>query len=73
VAVFTKQQFFGLVLLGPAVDVMRKKVRQRDQHGEQRVHLLADDVRAGANTRSQFLVRPITRAKTQADGLQCLA
>ena len=32
VTALTKPQFFGLVLLGPVVEVMRKKVRQRDQH-----------------------------------------
>jgi len=72
VTALTKQQFFGLELLGPVVEVMRKKVRQRDQHGEQSAHLLAGVGRAATNTRSQILVRPSTRAKTQ-DGLQCLA
>jgi hypothetical protein len=47
------------VLLGPAVKVMRKKVRQRDQHGKQSAHLLAGVGRAGTNTRSQILVRPL--------------
>jgi hypothetical protein len=73
VTALTKPQFFGLVLLSPVVEVMRKKVRQRDQHGEQSAHLLAGvGARAGTNTRSLILVRPSTRAKTQ-DGLQCLA